>query len=458
MRILNFPGKIFFLLTALGPFCFSETYAASIEFEGYKYKPIEITPENSTGLNAVYIAETVSGLSITYVSDSSTEVEWSVYSNMGGGYAEPLSGIISDGNKSTCVNPKGNIGYIIKDGDRNYNFWLVDYSNYPFGVTEIHPAYEQECDNTSLETTGVADPIYYYTINGRQETLSREIKLHYYSSYWSEEYSSFIEEEFTKVLPSVTGHISITPPVYNSTEFLLTEDRFMEEWGMTKSVRSSLFTPNAVEVMTEAIQTNNSASEDASNQIKPEEGSGMGGSAPCDISFYSQSTEAVIHYEWQIADDENFDYIRYRFNEKDFSYTFNEEGTVYVRFIGSNSDGSCEAYGDTYAVNIGASELLIPNAFSPDDDGINDEWKVSYRSILDFKCWIFDRYGHQITYFDNPEKGWDGKRNGKLVKPGVYYYVIEATGSDGKVYKKSGDINILRHREIRSSSNLDNNL
>ena len=41
-------------------------------------------------------------------------------------------------------------------------------------------------------------------------------------------------------------------------------------------------------------------------------------------------------------------------------------------------------------------------------------------------------------------KGWDGKYKGKYVKPGVYYYVIEAKGADGKEYKKKGDINILR--------------
>ena len=59
--------------------------------------------------------------------------------------------------------------------------------------------------------------------------------------------------------------------------------------------------------------------------------------------------------------------------------------------------------------------------------------------------------------FKAPSKTVDGKdlasitaitikRNGKLVKPGVYYYVINATGADGKKYKKSGDINILRYK------------
>ena len=43
----------------------------------------------------------------------------------------------------------------------------------------------------------------------------------------------------------------------------------------------------------------------------------------------------------------------------------------------------------------------------------------------------------------DPSQGWDGMRGGKVVPSGVYYYVIEARGADGRTYKKSGDINIV---------------
>ena len=179
--------------------------------------------------------------------------------------------------------------------------------------------------------------------------------------------------------------------------------------------------------------------------------SNLGGSAPADISFLAYVTQGVMHCEWQLSNDPEFENIDYRFNEQNLDYTFADEGTYYLRFIGSNSDGSCEAVSDTYVVSIGASELLCPNAFSPDGDGVNDIWKVSYRSIIDFDCWIFDRYGSQIYHFSDPSSGWDGKRNGKVVKSGVYYYVISATGADGKKYKKSGDINILLRRSVGGS-------
>ncbi|MDE6018943.1 MAG: gliding motility-associated C-terminal domain-containing protein, partial [Muribaculaceae bacterium] len=55
-----------------------------------------------------------------------------------------------------------------------------------------------------------------------------------------------------------------------------------------------------------------------------------------------------------------------------------------------------------------------------------------------------NRQGHQICHLTSPEQGWDGKVNGKPVDSGVFFYVIEATGTDGKKYKMSGDINIVK--------------
>lgn len=99
------------------------------------------------------------------------------------------------------------------------------------------------------------------------------------------------------------------------------------------------------------------------------------------------------------------------------------------------------------------SELTCPNVFSPGVSiGVNDVWKVSYRSIVDFHCWIFNRWGNKIIEFTDPAEGWDGTYHGKLVSPGVYYYVIQARGSDGKNYKLSGDINIIRYRDRSGGS------
>ena len=60
---------------------------------------------------------------------------------------------------------------------------------------------------------------------------------------------------------------------------------------------------------------------------------------------------------------------------------------------------------------------------------------------------IFNRWGNKIIELNDASQGWDGTYRGKLVPAGVYYYVIKARGSDGKVYNIDGDINIIRYRQ-----------
>ena len=90
----------------------------------------------------------------------------------------------------------------------------------------------------------------------------------------------------------------------------------------------------------------------------------------------------------------------------------------------------------------------LPNAFSPKSTpGVNDLWKVSYKSLVSYQCNIFNRWGTQMFSSDNPADGWDGKYRGRFVPAGVYYYVIKARGADGVDYNRAGDINIIDYSE-----------
>ena len=165
------------------------------------------------------------------------------------------------------------------------------------------------------------------------------------------------------------------------------------------------------------------------------------------ITFSAAVSDAAIFHEWQMSRDPEFSDIYDRYSELVLTHTFDEEGTIYVRFMADNAAGSCAWYSDTYEVSIGASRLLCPNAFSPaNEDGVNDIWKVSYTSITSFECNIFNRWGTKMATLTHPSQGWDGKYKGKFVPNGVYFYVIRARGADGKKYNLSGDINIISTR------------
>lgn len=418
--------------------------AVRVEFPGSDHIVIRETPEKSTGLDNIYIVYDCSRASKIVLSDladaNRTKVER--YSNLGGGFAEEVT-VTVDGNTVEVTETQGNCGFIVNDGERPYYFWVVNYISSPTHLTSIAPADTQECDNTELVVNATAPAIHYYTIAGQQRTLSRDLELHYTTLEWNDEAKVYNQVDKIQTLTSLNAVIRITPPVYCSTSFTLTGDRFQTIWHEAQTIESNVMSPNGIAAETEAVQEEVTLGEGEASNVISGGDAGLGGSAPAEISFNAYVTDAVVHNEWQMSKDPEFNNIEYRFSEQDLTYTFNEEGVYYLRYIGSDSTGKCEVVGETYTVSIGASELRIPNAFSPDGNGVNDVWKVGYRSLLSFKCWIFDKNGKKLYYFDDPAGGWDGMVGGKVVRPGVYYYVIEAQGADGKKYKKGGDINVV---------------
>lgn len=452
-------NNIFFkhaqLLTLIGMLCFggnSDIFGA-LSFINTTKDVIKITPEKSTGLNDIFVVFNTDNISLKYTSEyNNTQVKWYSFSNLGASFSEPILDIDFENNVSILNHITPDCGYIIEDNNNRYYFWIIDYHNKYFQIQSLLPSDNQSCEATTLSFDGQCDPLKYYTINGRAETLSRDIVIDYYSLIFDNEKEQYVEIPLQKTFTNISNEIVLTPPVYCSTNFRISGDRFLKQWGLDLSFESPILQPIATSVTTTATPIVNDDNEtENSNQIK-DGNDGLGGSAPCDIEFKAFVSDAVIHNEWQMANDEDFNDITYRIQEQDMSYTFTHEGTTFVRFVGSNSDGSCESIGDAYKIIIGNSKLEIPNAFSPNGDGVNDEWKVSYRSLIDFQCWIFDRNGHEIYHFKDPSMGWDGRRGGKPVKPGVYYYVINATGADNIKYKKSGDINIVTSI-INNSSN-----
>ena len=89
--------------------------------------------------------------------------------------------------------------------------------------------------------------------------------------------------------------------------------------------------------------------------------------------------------------------------------------------------------------------LFIPNAFSPNDNGRNDQFQVKGRNIKDFEMRIFTRWGQQIFYSDDINVSWDGTYNNELAPSAIYVYIIIATGYQSKdVIDESGTLFLVR--------------
>lgn len=90
--------------------------------------------------------------------------------------------------------------------------------------------------------------------------------------------------------------------------------------------------------------------------------------------------------------------------------------------------------------------VYMPNAFSPNNDKINDVFKPSTRCISnnDYTFIIYDRWGKTIYKTTILNKGWDGKYNGIMVKGGVYCYLVQYKSNSNDYFEKCGYFTVIR--------------
>ncbi len=189
------------------------------------------------------------------------------------------------------------------------------------------------------------------------------------------------------------------------------------------------------------------------------------GSAPLYVLFKANAeniTGWTAHYEWRFMTEESDEPYLIRY-EEDTEYTFTKAGShkilLYATF--SRGDELVEYTQDYWTENepirvvISESKLEMPNAFSPNGDGINDVYKAKsgYQSLVEFHAYIFNRWGQKLYEWTDPAGGWDGKYNGKDVRDGVYYVLVKAKGADGRKYNIKRDVNLLRGYTETSGSN-----
>lgn len=91
-------------------------------------------------------------------------------------------------------------------------------------------------------------------------------------------------------------------------------------------------------------------------------------------------------------------------------------------------------------------QVIVPNAFTPNGDGLNDVLYVRGSSIQDIQAFrIYGRNGEQVFFSDDKSIGWDGTFNGREVDTGVYVYFVEAICPlDGRVILKKGNVTLFR--------------
>lgn len=89
--------------------------------------------------------------------------------------------------------------------------------------------------------------------------------------------------------------------------------------------------------------------------------------------------------------------------------------------------------------------VWVPNAFTPNNDGINDTWSWSGECIpTDFSVQVFDRWGGTLFATTDPAKAWDGTVGGEVVPSGMYAYRVRYRLPYQDATKSSGTVTLMR--------------
>jgi gliding motility-associated-like protein len=123
------------------------------------------------------------------------------------------------------------------------------------------------------------------------------------------------------------------------------------------------------------------------------------------------------------------------------------QSTVYTF---TTDDGTC-AVTDQVRVSVFSREeitcddLLLPSAFTPNEDRINDFYNISNIFLIqELKSFeIFNKWGGRVFYTEQLNSAWDGKFNSEAVQPGAYVYKVSYICQD-QSFVKSGVVNVIR--------------
>lgn len=162
----------------------------------------------------------------------------------------------------------------------------------------------------------------------------------------------------------------------------------------------------------------------------------VGGYAPLEVSFSHFSENGKV--TWDFGDGSSS-------NDNKPTHVFDKYGKYTVSL--TIEDGQGNVYQDFRVIEVLANSAItnIPNVFTPNNDGVNDHYKVEGKNIKEFSMAILNTKGEILYQSNSINDSWDGKdKFGDDLPIGTYVVVISARGIDGKKYENTGTVTLTR--------------
>jgi gliding motility-associated-like protein len=308
-----------------------------------------------------------------------------------------------------------------------FNNWFTANASIPDSLSD--------CESFTLKGSFLSAPLIYYDLQDNAEIeIFKDVQVEW--------------KEGQATIASVLSPQIFNPPAANTDYTFRVYDRFGCE--------------TTAKVTYESIVTK------AAFSVDPQSGE-----APLTVTFTNLSENGDPNlYEWFFYRDldeikreaentdqpiDSIDFVAYDQNPV---YTFENSGTYNVKLVSKHQSGfhvcADTAYIEEFII-VDTSFVAVPNVFTPNGDGTNDVFAVKYWSMQSIKISIFNRWGKRIHFWENndvqgfegtyTEAVWDGRIGGRYASPGVYYYVVEGMGRDGKKRPAHGFFHLFREKD-----------
>lgn len=367
-------------------------------------------------------------LTATFPNGESGTVEWTKYnvftgnfdffsSDASGGTSSTISNLADGGYRATLTSTAGT---------HLYTAWV--FNDYIVATADI-----PESDCSSFKLNGNFDsPAFSYTdlSNSQLIQINKGFQVE-----WK------VGED---VVSQVLVFVNYEPPTQNTNYSLTVTDRFNCS-GQTEVTYNSIVTkakfsvnPSNGEAPLKVTFTNESENGDAGK-----------------FQWFIYKDRTVLQNEGQknngVVKDSIMDIL---YNDNPV-YTFENSGEYKVKLVSEKVSELTTCYDTAYLAGYivaDTSFIEVPNVFLPESTHPN--FIVKFQSLKQLKITIFNRWGKILHVYENNNiqgykadalaSAWDGRVGGRLATPGVYYYVVDAVGRDGRKRRTSGFFHLFR--------------
>jgi len=156
-----------------------------------------------------------------------------------------------------------------------------------------------------------------------------------------------------------------------------------------------------------------------------------------DVSFTNLSSNNAISWLWHFENS--------IINTENPIYSFRLPGSYYVTLLIENEFGCKDSITKMITV-YDYGDIDFPNVFTPNDDGINDDWFITVKAINVTELKIFNRWGNCVYKSEDENCIWNGgimNNKNRMASPGVYYIIVNYEDYKGN-HTKTGFIHLFR--------------